>query len=136
MGVILILIAVVLLVFLVPAIFQWLWNITMPQVFGLRPVTYWIAFRLLIIADILFPPATSGFTESRRIKCSNVRRTPRGTGGSREPPDPPIQQLHAPQKSRTMIGVTARGRNLTRGEICRLFVPSVPQFRFSVWPYC
>jgi hypothetical protein len=54
MGVILILIAVLLLVFLVPAIFQWLWNITMPQVFGLRPVSYWIAFRLLIIADILF----------------------------------------------------------------------------------
>jgi hypothetical protein len=80
MGVILILIAVVLLVFLVPSIFQWLWNITMPQVFGLRPVTYWIAFRLLIIADILFSPATSGFTESRRIKCSNVRRTPRGAG--------------------------------------------------------
>jgi hypothetical protein len=57
MGVILILIAVVLLVFLVPAIFQWLWNITMPQVFGLKPITYWIALRLLIVADILLSPS-------------------------------------------------------------------------------
>jgi hypothetical protein len=56
-GAILILTTVVLFVFLVPAIFQWLWNITMPQVFGLRPITYWIAFRLLIVADILFSPS-------------------------------------------------------------------------------
>jgi hypothetical protein len=56
-GGILISMAVVLLVFLVPAIFQWLWNITMPEAFGLKPVSYWIAFRLLIIADILFSPS-------------------------------------------------------------------------------
>jgi hypothetical protein len=56
-GVILILITVVLAVFVVTAIFQWLWNITMPQVFGLKPITYWIAFRLLIVADILLSPS-------------------------------------------------------------------------------
>ena len=57
MGGIFILITVVLAVFVVPAIFQWLWNITMPQVFGLKPITYWIAFRLLIVADILLSPS-------------------------------------------------------------------------------
>ena len=56
-GGIFILITVVLAVFVVPAIFQWLWNITMPQVFGLKPITYWIAFRLLIVADILLSPS-------------------------------------------------------------------------------
>lgn len=36
------------------AIFQWLWNITMPQVFDLRTITYWQAFRILIISGFLF----------------------------------------------------------------------------------
>ena len=36
------------------AIFQWLWNITMPQVFDLRSITYWQAFRILIISGFLF----------------------------------------------------------------------------------
>jgi hypothetical protein len=40
--------------FLVAWLLQWLWNITMPQVFGLKEITYWQAFRLLIIAAILF----------------------------------------------------------------------------------
>lgn len=50
-----ILIAVIgiFLVLLGTAIFQWLWNITMPQAFGLRPIAFWVAFRLLIIAGIL-----------------------------------------------------------------------------------
>ena len=42
------------LLFLVAWLLQWLWNITMPQVFGLKEITYWQAFRLLIIAAILF----------------------------------------------------------------------------------
>lgn len=36
------------------AILQWLWNITMPQVFGLRMIEFWEAFRLLLIAGLLF----------------------------------------------------------------------------------
>lgn len=42
------------LLFLVPALLMWLWNITMPQVFRLPTIQYWQAFRLLIIATILF----------------------------------------------------------------------------------
>ena len=45
--------AVVFFVLLGTAIFQWLWNITMPQVFGLREIGFWVAFRLLLIAGFL-----------------------------------------------------------------------------------
>ena len=35
-------------------IFKWLWNITMPEVFGLKELTLWQALRVLILASILF----------------------------------------------------------------------------------
>lgn len=44
--------------FLIVALLQWLWNITMPDVFGLKTITYWQALRLLIIAIILFGGGT------------------------------------------------------------------------------
>ena len=47
-----ILIPVLIAVF--TAIFQWLWNTTMPEVFGLKEITFWPALRLLIIASLLF----------------------------------------------------------------------------------
>ena len=43
----------ILLVLFATAVFQWLWNITMPEVFGLRRIRFWIAFRLLLIAGFL-----------------------------------------------------------------------------------
>ena len=46
-------IALVIL-FVLILIFKWLWNITMPEVFGIREVTFWQAFRILILASILF----------------------------------------------------------------------------------
>lgn len=46
--------AVLVLLPLLIALFQWLWNITMPQVFGLNVITFWQALRLLIIAAFLF----------------------------------------------------------------------------------
>ncbi len=42
---------------LVAGLLQWLWNITMPDVFNLKEITYWQAFRLLIISGILFGSA-------------------------------------------------------------------------------
>ena len=39
------------------ALFQWLWNITMPELFAWKPVRYWQAFRVLVIAQILFGSA-------------------------------------------------------------------------------
>ena len=39
--------------FVVAAILQWLWKTTMPEVFRLRSITYWQAFRLMLIAGLL-----------------------------------------------------------------------------------
>lgn len=36
------------------AILQWLWNITMPELFGLKFISYWQSLRLALIAGILF----------------------------------------------------------------------------------
>ncbi|MCH8536689.1 MAG: hypothetical protein LAT66_02860 [Alkalimonas sp.] len=47
--------------FIIPAVLQWLWNITMPDVFSLKEVTYWQSFRLIIISAILFSPGLIGF---------------------------------------------------------------------------
>ena len=44
----------ILTVFLVALILQWLWNLTMPDVFGIKKITFWQSFRLFLIAAILF----------------------------------------------------------------------------------
>lgn len=46
----------ILLVLFATAVFQWLWNITMPEVFGLGQIRFWVAFRLLLIAGFLVGP--------------------------------------------------------------------------------
>ncbi len=50
----LVLLLIVGIFFLIVALLQWLWNITIPELFGLKSLTYWQALRLLIIASILF----------------------------------------------------------------------------------
>ena len=47
---------ILLLVLLTTAVFQWLWNITMPEVFGLGKIRFWVALRLLLIAGFLISP--------------------------------------------------------------------------------
>jgi hypothetical protein len=44
---------------IVSAILRWLWNATIPEVFGLKALTFWQAVRLLLIAMILFGGPTS-----------------------------------------------------------------------------
>ena len=53
MSLIFIVLVVIALVLLATAVFQWLWNITMPEAFGLRQIGFWVAFRLLLIAGFL-----------------------------------------------------------------------------------
>jgi hypothetical protein len=53
MNLIFIALVVISLVVLGTAIFQWLWNITMPEAFGLKEIRFWVAFRLLLIAGFL-----------------------------------------------------------------------------------
>ena len=44
----------VVLVFVSAGILMWLWNITIPDLFDLHELQYWQAFRLLLIAGLLF----------------------------------------------------------------------------------
>ncbi len=43
-----------LLIFIITSLLQYLWNTTMPDVFSLNQITFWQAFRLILIALILF----------------------------------------------------------------------------------
>jgi len=42
------------LFFLGAFLLRYLWNTTIPELFNLKQVTYWQAFRLLLIASLLF----------------------------------------------------------------------------------
>lgn len=53
------LLGAIIVLLLVSAILLWLWNTTIPDVFGLKPVTFWQALKLLLIATILFGGPTS-----------------------------------------------------------------------------
>ena len=53
-GTIIIFVMIAVYLSIIPALLRWLWNITMPDVFGLKQLTFWQAFRLLIIAFMLF----------------------------------------------------------------------------------
>jgi hypothetical protein len=39
---------------IIVVVFRWLWNSTMPDVFGLREITFGQAFKILLLAGILF----------------------------------------------------------------------------------
>lgn len=39
---------------LISGLLQWLWNITIPGIFNVREITFWEAFRLILITGILF----------------------------------------------------------------------------------
>lgn len=54
MNIFLGIVLVIGMLFLVTLLFKYLWNITMPQVFNLKEITFWQAFRLILIAGILF----------------------------------------------------------------------------------
>jgi len=54
-----IIILVFVALFIVAAVLQWLWNTTIPELFGLNKIRYWQAFRLLIICKILFVASTA-----------------------------------------------------------------------------
>ncbi len=43
---------------IVTLIFRWLWNTTVPDVFGLKTLTFWQAFRILLLSAILFGGGT------------------------------------------------------------------------------
>jgi hypothetical protein len=42
------------LVAILTVVFRWLWNTTMPDVFGVKSLTFWQDLKILILAGILF----------------------------------------------------------------------------------
>lgn len=57
---VLVLAIAVVLVLAWSGLIWWLWNNTMPEAFGLKPIRFWIAFRLLLLA-LLFSGGLLGF---------------------------------------------------------------------------
>ncbi|WP_146039100.1 hypothetical protein [Sulfobacillus sp. hq2] len=45
---------VAVVVFGIPALLMWLWNLTLPDLFGWPRLRYWQAFRLELICGLLF----------------------------------------------------------------------------------
>lgn len=54
LGIVLGLALALILLVIFTLIFRWLWNTTMPEVFGLKTVTFWQALKILILASLLF----------------------------------------------------------------------------------
>jgi len=42
------------IVAIIVTIFRWLWNTTMPEVFGLKQLSFWQAFKIMLLAGLLF----------------------------------------------------------------------------------
>ena len=59
MSSIMLIVFIFVLLFIVPAILQWLWNMTIPELFQLKEISFWQAFRLIIICKILFAATTA-----------------------------------------------------------------------------
>ena len=43
-----------LILFLLSLVFRWLWNTTLPEVFNVKSITTWQAFKIMLIAAMLF----------------------------------------------------------------------------------
>jgi hypothetical protein len=71
-----------------------LWNGLMPQLFGLRLVTYWQAFGLLVLARLLFGGIHHGHGHRRRGRHGHRRR--RGFCGCGSAPAEPPQEPGEP----------------------------------------
>jgi len=57
-GVIVGLIIGLIILAVITLIFRWLWNTTMPDVFGVKSLTFGQAFKILLIASMLFGGGT------------------------------------------------------------------------------
>ena len=64
--------AIVLGIILLVALLQYLWNILIPDIFGVKAITYWQAFGLFVLSRILFgrgfPKPKNGFRKERIIE--------------------------------------------------------------------
>ena len=71
-GLILGLIIGAVLLAIVAFIFQWLWNSTLPDVFGVKDVSLWQAFKILLISAMLFGGGTTVFERGHEVVPDEV----------------------------------------------------------------
>jgi hypothetical protein len=63
---------VIVTTFIAAAVLKWLWNITLPELFGFKTVRYWQAFRLMIIAQLIFGPSFLSLTSPASRSPSSI----------------------------------------------------------------
>ena len=56
-------------------VFRWIWNLTVPAVFGLKTITFWQAVGILILASIL-----TGGNRVVSQDVTNIFNLPKRTG--------------------------------------------------------
>jgi len=66
-GLIVGLIVGAILLAIVALIFKWLWNSTMPDVFGVKDVSLWQAFKILLISTMLFGGGNTVFQRGHEV---------------------------------------------------------------------
>lgn len=57
---------------IITLIFRWLWNTTMPEVFGVRSLTFGQSFKILLIASMLFGGGTKVIERGHEVVGDDV----------------------------------------------------------------
>ena len=57
---------------IITLIFRWLWNTTMPDVFGVKSLTFGQSFKILLIASMLFGGGTKVIERSHEMVDANA----------------------------------------------------------------
>ena len=71
-------VAIVVISFIVfVLVFRWIWNRTVPAVFGLREITFWQAVGILVLASIL-----TGGHRVVSTDITNIIAAPKRTGAA------------------------------------------------------
>ena len=57
---------------IITLIFRWLWNTTMPDVFGVKSLTFGQSFKILLIASMLFGGGTKVIERGHEVVDDDV----------------------------------------------------------------
>lgn len=63
---------------LVTAIVMWLWNALLPEIFGIKVISYWQAMGILVLSKILFGGLKGGGGKFRHMKEKHIEHKMEG----------------------------------------------------------
>jgi hypothetical protein len=72
MGAVFGLIIGLIILAIITLIFRWLWNTTMPDVFGVKSLTFGQSFKILLIASMLFGGGTKVIERGHEVVGEDV----------------------------------------------------------------